>query len=397
MTIRITRRVLLAGAAALPFATQTSAIRGQETSPESLDVPTYRGNAARTGEHPGPGPAGDLRALWQVRLGTVLSSSPSVIDTMVYIGSLAPGTREGGALHAVDGQTGIESWRLATAPGDGIFSSPAIDDGTVVAGSYDGIVIAADVSTGEEHWRFQAAGYFLSSPALVDGRAYLADGAGHLYALGADGGDELWRAEIGEGGDRAFATPAVVGKVVYCIDASRRAGDPSYLHAYDAATGEERWQFKPDRDVHLGGTAVVAGDVLYVATRESRVFAVDPLTGKEQEQYDVGGSRRTELAVVNGLLYVGTDDGVFHAVDLETGEERWSRQLSDEAVPISPPTVADGIVYAGDTAGGMHALDATTGDEQWSTQLGSVRSSPAVTGGVLYVGSNAGSLRAVGG
>ena len=74
----------------------------------------------RTGEHPGPGPVGDPRALWQVRLGTVLTSSPSVVDGMVYIGSLAPGTREGGALHAVDAQTGIETWRLATAPGDGI-------------------------------------------------------------------------------------------------------------------------------------------------------------------------------------------------------------------------------------------------------------------------------------
>jgi outer membrane protein assembly factor BamB len=316
---------------------------------------------------------------------------------MVYIGSVSSGTREGGALHAVDAQTGIEAWRLATALGDGIFSSPAIDGGIVVAGSYDGIVIAVDVATGNERWRFQAENTVLSSPALVEGRAYLADSAGHLYALEANSGTEQWRAEVGKGGDRAFATPAVVKSVVYCVDASRRAGDSTVLHAYDAATGEEHWRFAPDRDGHLRGAAVVDGERVYVATREALVFAVDLRTGDVQERYDVGSVSRTELAVVNGLMYVGTEDGDFHAIDIDTGEHRWSRQLSDEAIPISPPTVADGIVYAGDTAGGMHALDAATGDERWSAGLGSLRSSPAVTGGGMYVGSNAGSLRAVGG
>ncbi len=271
----------------------------------------------------------------------------------------------------------------------------AIDGGIAVAGSYDGIVIAAEVATGAERWRFQAENLFLSSPALVEGRAYLADSAGHLYALEANSGMEQWRVTVGEGEDRAFATPAVVGNVVYCVDASRRAGNSTVLHAYDAPTGEDRWRFEAERDVHLRGTPVVTGNVAYVATRESLVFAVNLRTGEEQGRFDVGSAPRTELAVVNGLMYVGTEDGGFLAIDLDTGERRWSSQLSEEAAPISPPTVAHGIVYAGYTAGGMHALDAATGDERWSARAGSMRSSPAVTGGVLYVGSNAGSLRAV--
>jgi outer membrane protein assembly factor BamB len=327
----------------------------------------------------------------------VLTSSPSVVNGMVYIGSVAPGTREGGSLHAVDAQSGIEAWRLATALGDGIFTSPAIAAGMVVAGSYDGIVIAADVATGAERWQFQAESYFLSSPALVEGRAHLADGAGHLYALDAITGEEHWRAVVGESGDRALGTPAVARNVVYCVDAARRVGESTFLRAYDAATGEERWRFEAERELHLRATAVVAGDVVYVATRESLVLAVDLHSGEEIMRYDAGSATRTELAVVNGLIYVGTEDGDFHAIDLDTGERRWSRQLSDEAKPISPPTVADGIVYVGDTGGGMHALDAATGDERWSAGVGSLRSSPAVTGGVLYVGSNEGSLRAVGG
>jgi outer membrane protein assembly factor BamB len=65
-----------------------------------------------------------------------------------------------------------------------------IDFGMVVPGSYDGIVIAADVATGAERWRFQAESSFLNSPARVESRAHLADGAGHLYALDAITGEE---------------------------------------------------------------------------------------------------------------------------------------------------------------------------------------------------------------
>ena len=172
--------------------------------PAAGAVPTYRGNAERTGENPGPAPTGEPVALWQARLGTVISGSPSVVGGVVYIGSLGPGTIEGGFLHAVDAASGIEVWRLGTAPGDGIFTTPTVSDRVVIAGTYDGIVVAADPVTGTERWRFQAEAPFYASPALVDGIAYLADTGGHLYALDAESGAERWRVVVGSGFDHAF-------------------------------------------------------------------------------------------------------------------------------------------------------------------------------------------------
>ena len=161
----------------------------------------YRGNPARTGAHPGPGPDGEPTARWQVRLGGVLSSSPAVVDGLVYIGSVSPGTVAGGALHAVDA-SGVERWRLPTVPGDGVFSSAAVVDGVAVVGSYDGIVIAAAADSGEELWRFGAETSFYGSPAVVDGTVYLGDTGGHLYALGAADGEERWRFVSGDGFER---------------------------------------------------------------------------------------------------------------------------------------------------------------------------------------------------
>lgn len=392
--VSCSRRTLLVVPLVAAFARVAVDLRGSEAPVETVAVPMFRGNPARTGEHPGPGPIGEPTGLWQVRLGKVLSSSPAVVDGIIYIGSVSPGTVAGGALHAVD-ETGVERWRLSTALGDGIFSSPAVADGIAIAGSYDGIVVAAAADTGDERWRFQAETSFFGSPAVVDGTVYLGDTGGHLYALGAVDGEERWRFVVGEGFERAFSSPAVVDGIVYCVSGSRRVGEGALLHAVDAVAGEERWRYTPDNGTTLRATPVVAAGSVYVATRGNLLCAVDAASGEERERFDLGVATQTELAVVGGIAYLGTSDGELHALDVATGQRRWSRRLSSTGLR-SAPTVAAGVVYIGDDDGTIYAIDAHSGAQQWRARVGTLRSSPAVIAGVVYVGSNDGALRAIG-
>ncbi|MCC6791291.1 MAG: PQQ-like beta-propeller repeat protein [Thermomicrobiales bacterium] len=398
MSLTVSRRALLA--ALLPAVLAPAPAAGQEESaPADVTpaVPMERGNAARTGEHPGPGPIGEPSRRWRVRLGIDISASPVVADGIVYVGSASPGTLEGGALHAVEAATGIELWRRPTVPGDGIFAAAAVADGLVVAGSYDGIVIAADAATGDERWRFQAeAAFYAASPVLLDGVAYLADSYGHLYALDAADGHERWRFVAGSGYERSFGSPAVVDGVVYAVSASRRPGEIAVLSAIDAATGEERWRFTPDRGINLIGTAAVADGRVFAATRETFLYAVDAAGGVAFERYDLGATWPTEPALVDGVAYVGAGISELQAIVVETGERRWSRHLSPDVAIASAPTVADGVVYAGDVEGVVHAVDAATGEKRWQIRTVSLRSSQAISGGMLYVGGDDGALRAFG-
>ena len=51
-------------------------------------VPMYRGNPARTGVLPGPGPVGDPVLLWQVHTqGPIVGSAAAIAHGIVYIGS----------------------------------------------------------------------------------------------------------------------------------------------------------------------------------------------------------------------------------------------------------------------------------------------------------------------
>ena len=61
-------------------------------------------------------------------------------------------------------------------------SSPAVADGVVYVGSYDGHLYAIDLLTGQGKWEFEAEDR-VSSPTLADGVVYVGSYDGYLYAL----------------------------------------------------------------------------------------------------------------------------------------------------------------------------------------------------------------------
>ena len=93
------------------------------------------------------------------------------------------------------------------------------------------------------------------------------------------------------------------------------------------------------------------------------------------------------------LVYFGSLDSYFYAVDSSTGQERWRFKTEDRIVS-SPaiadgfsPTIADGVVYFSSDDGNLYAVDITTSQERWrfTVEEGSL-SSPALVDGMVYFG-----------
>jgi outer membrane protein assembly factor BamB len=97
-------------------------------------------------------------------------------------------------------------------------------------------------------------------------------------------------------------------------------------------------------------------------------------------------STQSSPAVVNGVVYFGSDDGNLYALNASTGAELWSFKTGSNV--ISSPAVANGVVYVGSNDGNVYALNATTGAKLWSLFAGGVISSPAVANGVVYIGAD---------
>ncbi len=145
-----------------------------------------------------------------------------------------------------------------------------------------------------------------------------------------------------------------------------------------------KWIFKTGGSV-VSAPAVVNG-VVYIGSNDHNVYALNAHTGKKLWSYATGAEIYSAPVVVQGTLYLGSNDGNVYALKAATGKKQWSYFTGGGD---SVPAVLNGVVYVGsakESGDNVFALDAKTGAAIWSfaTRF-SVYSSPTVVNGVLYI------------
>jgi outer membrane protein assembly factor BamB len=143
--------------------------------------------------------------------------------------------------------------------------------------------------------------------------------------------------------------------------------------------------------------AVVNG-VMYIGSDDGNVYALSAGTGAKLWSFATGGPVSSSPAVANGVVYVGSTNDNVYALNAATGAKVW--RFTTFFGVNSSPAVVNGVVYVGVNgsigAGGVIALSTSTGALLWSfTTGGEVVSSPAVANGVVYVNSDDGNLYAL--
>jgi len=320
---------------------------------------------------------GSLHLKGSYSTGDYVHSSPAVVNGVVYAGSFD------GYMYALNARSGALLWSYPT--GGWIHSSPAVANGVVYIGSDDGNLYALDAGTGTLLWSYFTGWHEVeSSPTVADGVVYMGSSGGNLYALDASSGTLLWNSPTYD----EFSTPAVANGTVYVGSLN------SYVYALNATTGTVVWSYRTGGDVDA--SPAVANGVVYVGSLDYSVYALDAGTGVKLWSYPTGFWILSSPAVAHGVVYVGSSDGNLYALAASTGALLWSYPRGGGAnVLWSSPAVANGVVYVGGPE--LYALDARTGAKLWSyNAVGYEESSPAVANGVVYVGSDNGKVYAFG-
>ncbi len=109
---------------------------------------------------------------------------------------------------------------------------------------------------------------------------------------------------------------------------------------------------------------------------------------------DEGIQSGVQPVIADGTVFLGTLRGVLHAMDADTGQDRWRFQAGGPILHAA--AVADGRVMFGAADGKIYALAVQDGQAAWTVATGSaVWSAPACAGGVTFVGSRDGWLYAI--
>ena len=152
-----------------------------------------------------------------------------------------------------------------------------------------------------------------------------------------------------------------------------------------------RWVFQTGTPelASLETTPVVVGGVMYFTSAVSpnnTVLATSLRTGKllwryehktDARSYAVAccGRNNRGVAVANGMVYVATLDGMLIALDQQTGTEKWTTQVGDPGTgyteTMAPLAVGDKVIIG--TSGGeygirgfLKAFNGTTGALVWT-------------------------------
>ena len=149
----------------------------------------------------------------------------------------------------------------------------------------------------------------------------------------------------------------------------------------------EKWSFKTGDSIEAA-PAVVKG-VVYVGSYDKHFYAIDLATGKQKWKVKLGPIKAS-ASVRGDRVYVGNIDGTFYCLD-PAGKKLWEVK-TDGPVNGSPAVLGDTTFVAGcDSI--MHVLDARTGKELGAVDLGGqAAATAAVNGDAAYVGTMASTL-----
>lgn len=190
------------------------------------------------------------------------------------------------------------------------------------------------------------------------------------------------------------ASPAISNGLIYIGSLD------STFYAINAKTGKERWQFKSADEIsstaafHNGLCYFESGNILYAITRKGKLqWKLELCTGEVNNKLDPWDFQHSSPVVYEGVVYIGTEQGILLGVDAKSGEEIIRCQTLSEHAIRTTPVVFGGLVMYGDWDGVFYASRIENGSLAWKydtkkdgtfSWVNAIHGSPIVRDGRVY-------------
>jgi outer membrane protein assembly factor BamB len=315
---------------------------------------------------------------WKLRMPSLSGATPIIWNDHIFLNVATAMTSGDLELWAVDRHKGEPMWKRPLGGGNNqqrkqnmSTPSPVTDGTTVWVMTGTGVLKAFDFK-GNELWmrdvqrdygRFGLNWGYASSPLLHSGALYIqvlhgmrTDDPSYLMKIDGKTGETLWKVvrptdAVQESPD-AYTTPLLVTSGTK-TEIAVAGGD--IVTGHDPATGRELWRangLNPTNDpsYRIVASPVFAAGLIIAPTRNRPMLALKPggrgdvTTSHLAWKFDLGPD--VPSPVSDGkLLYVLRDNGVIHALEVQTGAVVWGPERLKTGAYSSSPVLADGRLY----------------------------------------------------
>lgn len=298
---------------------------------------------------------------WQFKFNSWLANKPTIANNVVYFGS---GDHY---LYALDIETGKEQWKRKI---NGGLKQTVHYDGTLCFKTWKGYIYCVDAITGKKNWQFKSGN--VSRICVVNGVLYFCNAYGIIYGLECNTLKQLFKFEMKTVQDLAILPgPLVTNSVVY-INWS------DGFYALDSGKSSLRWKWQSGEYAELPSPPLLVNNVIYFLTDEkindknerNILHALDATTGKEVWNFETRPLTRGLLSaplaggfepvIANNFVYLASLDGNIYALNSKSGIPVWKFEGGQAA--SHSPFVSGNKVYSLHR-GTLFMIDINTGRE----------------------------------
>ena len=347
-------------------------LKAQDTPADNWSQ--FRGNHRLTGVSLSTVP-NELKLLWTYEAGESIESSAAIVGGTVFVGS------QKGDLTSLNLDNGAVFWKYHVDSPIGE-SSPAYNDGVVYIGDLGGWFHAVNATNGKKLWAFKTGGEIKSSPVVVGDLVLIGSYDQNLYCLSTRNGSLLWKLKTN---GPVHSTPGVEAGVAFF------AGCDELFRGVRISDGQE--VFHVSSGAYTGASPALTDVSAYYGTFDNEVLMVSLKDRRIVWRYQHPQRHfpfYSSAAITRDRIVVGGRDKMVHGLN-SAGKAAWT--FVTKARVESSPAIAGGRVFVGSNDGLFYVLNLDTGAKLWEFNTGApLSASPAIGRGRIVIGSQDGRL-----
>ncbi len=161
-----------------------------------------------------------------------------------------------------------------------------------------------------------------------------------------------------------------------------------------------QWIFKTNGRIY--SSPVVSEGMLFFGSGDSTFYAVNKSNGKQIWKYKTQGAVHSTPVIAGERIFFGSADGNLYSAEIETGKIIWKFESNGEKMLdvwdyyLSSPQAANGKIYWGCGDGNFYAINSFNGKLEWSFHSGAIiHATPLIANETVYFGDYNGKFYAL--
>ena len=176
----------------------------------------------------------------------------------------------------------------------------------------------------------------------------------------------IWSTKIGGSSDQLLLglSPIGDGNLIYA------ASSDGIVVAIDPETGDARW--KVDLEVDLSAGPGVGEGFTVVTSKDGDVILLNSSSGQEQWRKSIEGESLAKPLIDDNMIIIQTIDNRIVSLARADGRQRWELEQTMPLLSMrgsASPLIVGPLIIAGFDNGRLAGIDMETGDIKWDSML----------------------------